>query len=132
MGARFGLGLGLLVVVVTVLVGGVLGVLAASFEGLVDQVISRTMDILLCLAKYFIGNCCDGHFRTELSQYRDIHCHCGDLLANVVRLVRSGVLIEKKKNLYDGKSCGASWFRICQQIYCNCMAPLIAKSHIWV
>lgn len=127
-GARFSLGLGLLVVVVTVLVGGVLGVLAASFEGLVDQVISRAMDILLALPSILLAIVVVAVLGPSLVNTVISIAIVG--LPNMVRLVRSSVLIEKRKIYVMAlKSYGASWFRIyIINILPNCMAPLIVQA----
>ncbi len=127
-GARFSLGLGFLVVIVTVIFGVLFGLIAASFEGWIDQIISRMMDILLALPSILLAIVVVAVLGPSL--INTVISIAIVSLPNMVRLVRSSVMIEKRKNYVMAlKSCGASWFRIyIINILPNCMAPLIVQA----
>ena len=127
-GAPVSLGLGFLVVVFSILFGTLLGLLAGTRGGWVDQVCTRFMDIIMALpsmlmAIVVIAILGPSFVNTIIS--------LGIVgIPSIFRIVRASSLVEIQKNyVVAAKTFGAGWFRIAfSHVLPNCLAPLIVQS----
>ncbi len=127
-GARFSLSIGFLVVLFNLTVGLFFGLIAGSFGGWVDQVIMRAMDIILALPSILMAIVVVAVLGPSL--INTVLAIGVVTLPNVVRVVRSSILVEKQKNyVVASQTFGASWWRIyVVNILPNCMAPLLVQA----
>ncbi|PIS11611.1 MAG: diguanylate cyclase [Bdellovibrio sp. CG10_big_fil_rev_8_21_14_0_10_47_8] len=127
-GSRVSLGIGFFVVAFMTFFGVIFGVIAGSFEGWVDSLIMRSMDILMALPSILLSIVVVAVLGPSL--VNTVIAVGIVSLPSVVRVVRASVLMEKKKNyVIASKSFGASWFRIyIINILPNCTAPLLIQA----
>jgi ABC-type dipeptide/oligopeptide/nickel transport system permease subunit len=127
-GARVSLGIGFFVVAFTTFFGVILGLLAGAFGSWVDQLIMRTMDILLALPSLLLAIVVVAILGPSLFNAIIAVSIVG--LPNVVRVVRASVLMEKEKNYVTAsRSFGASKFDIyVRGVLPNCMGPLFVQA----
>jgi ABC-type dipeptide/oligopeptide/nickel transport system permease subunit len=127
-GSQVSLGIGFFVVVFTMFFGIVLGLIAGSFEGFVDTVITRTMDIILALPSILLAIVVVAILGPSL--INTVIAVGVVSLPSVVRIVRASVLLEKKRTyVVAAQSFGANWFRIyVLNVLPNCMAPLLIQA----
>jgi len=129
-GARISMGIGFFVVLFSLFWGVLLGLVAGSLGGWVDQVLSRFIDILMALPSMLMAIV--------------VISILGPSLANTViavgivaippffRLVRSAVLVEMNKNYVTAcRSFGANWWRLAViNVLPNCGAPIIVQASL--
>lgn len=127
-GARFSLGIGFFVVVLTGFFGVLLGVISGAFGGWVDSLIMRFMDIIMALPSILLAIVVVAVL--GMSVTNTIIAIGIVSLPQFVRIVRASVLAEKNKNyVIATKSFGANWFRVhVLHILPNCMAPLLVQA----
>jgi len=127
-GSQVSLGIGFFVVIFTVSIGLILGLLAGSLGGWVDAVIMRMMDVLMALPSILLAVVVVAILGPSL--INTVIAVGIVYLPNVVRIIRSSVLVEKKKNyVIASRSFGASWFRVYViNVLPNCMAPLLIQA----
>lgn len=126
-GARISLGVGLAVVLLSLLAGVVLGLLAGFYGGKTDQVISRSIDILMALPSILLAIVVVAILGPGLSN--TVVAVAVVAVPAVARLVRASVMAEKNKQyVMAAKTFGASQIRLMfGEILPNCMAPLIVQ-----
>jgi dipeptide transport system permease protein len=127
-GARYSLFIGFFVVVGALVVGVILGVLAGYFQGWVDVLIMRIMDIILAfpsllLALVLVAILGPGLFNAMIAIAIVLQPH-------FARLVRAAVMAEKNREYVTAaKLSGAGHFRLMLiTILPNCLGPIIVQA----
>jgi dipeptide transport system permease protein len=131
-GARVSLSVGLSVVLISLFLGGLIGLLAGFFRGLIDQFFMRSIDLLMSmpsilLALVVVAILGPGLINAVLAV---------SLVAvpNFARLVRASVLEEMQKDyVLAARSLGLSRFRLLFfHVLPNCMGPIIVQASLGV
>ena len=127
-GARLSILIGLGVVIISVVVGTILGLLAGYFGGVVDQIIMRFVDTLMSFPSILIAILIVTLLGPGL--WNAVIAVNVTAWPAVIRLVRSVVLKEKEKAYVEAaKSFGASRFRILfVNILPQCTGPLVVQA----
>ncbi|MCB0340949.1 MAG: ABC transporter permease subunit [Pseudobdellovibrionaceae bacterium] len=127
-GARVSLGVGVLVVFLSLLLGGTLGVIAGYFGGWVDSFIMRMVDILMSIPTILLAIVVVAVLGPSLINGVIAVSIVG--LPGFIRIVRAAVLAEKAKPYVDAAvGFGASHWRVAaKNIVPNCMAPIIVQA----
>lgn len=127
-GARFSLFIGCVVVTISLTGGIIIGLTAGYFQGFVDSVIMRIMDIILSfpsllLALVLVAILGPGLTNAMIAIAIVLQPH-------FVRLTRASVMTELSKDyVVSARVIGASHFRLMfKTILPNCMPPLIVQS----
>lgn len=127
-GARISLGIGLLAVTLSCIVGIVVGALAGFYGSVTDNLLMRVMDVMLAIPSILL--------------MMAIVTALGNGMANLTiaiaissipgyaRIVRASVMTEKEKEYIEAaRSVGTSDFKIIMRhILPNCMAPIIVQA----
>ncbi len=127
-GARISIGTGFFVVFISFSIGVFLGLLAGYFEGKVDTVISRFVDILMSLPSILIAIVIAAILGPNL--VNGILAVSIVALPGFIRIVRASVMSEKEKLYIQAeKNFGAGHIRILfKNILPNCWGPIIVQS----
>ncbi|MCC7404928.1 MAG: ABC transporter permease subunit [Bdellovibrionales bacterium] len=127
-GARVSLGVGAMVVTLTLSFGALLGLLAGYFGGWIDSTILRGVDILMSLPSILLAIVVVAVLGPSLTNA--VIAVSVVALPSFIRIVRASVLAEKAKPYVDATvSFGASHTRIAiKNILPNCMAPIIVQA----
>lgn len=127
-GARVSMGVGFLVVILSMTVGSVLGLVAGFYGGWVDKFIMRATDILMALPSILLAIVVVSVLGPDL--LNAIIAVSIVAMPNFIRIMRASVMAEKVKQYVTASRCyGASDFRlIFSNILPNCMAPLIVQA----
>ena len=127
-GTRISIGLGLMVVFLSVVIGTVIGLLSGYYGGRLDRIIVSAVDIMMSfpsilLAIVIVAILGPGLFNTVIAV---------NIMAwpGVIRIVRGETLREKSKDYVEAiKSFGASPFRmVFKHILPNTSGPLIVQA----
>ena len=127
-GTRISIGLGLMVVFLSVIIGTVIGLLSGYYGGRLDRIVVSTVDIMMSfpsilLAIVIVAILGPGLFNTVIAV---------NIMAwpGVIRVVRGETLKEKSKNYVEAiKSFGAGPFRLVfKHILPNTSGPLIVQA----
>ncbi len=126
-GARVSLGIGFLVVCLSLTTGTALGLLAGYFGGAVDSVIMRVMDMVMSLPSILLAIVVVSVLGPSLGNA--VIAVAIVQIPNFTRLVRAAARAEKvKPYVTASRTFGASAFRqMAINILPNCMAPLIVQ-----
>lgn len=129
-GTRVSLGVGFVVVTLTLILGTLLGLLAGYAGGWVDAVILRFVDILMSLPSILLAIVVVAVLGPGLSNA--VIAVSIISLPNFVRIVRAGVMAELAKPYIDASvGFGASHSRVAfQHLLPNCMAPIIVQASL--
>ena len=127
-GARLSILIGLGVVVISIIVGTILGLISGYFGGVVDQIIMRFVDTLMSFPSILIAILIVTLLGPGL--WNAVIAVNVTAWPAVIRLVRSVVLKEKEKDyVAAAKSFGASRLRILfVNILPQCTGPLIVQA----
>lgn len=127
-GARVSLGLGLLIVFVSLVIGGGLGMLAGFFGGFVDRSIMRFVDVLMSMPSLLLAMVVVAVLGPGLSNA--LWAVSIVSLPGYIRIVRASVINEKSKDYVQAsRAFGAGNIHlILKAIAPNCVAPLIVQS----
>ncbi|MGE0173709.1 MAG: ABC transporter permease subunit [Oligoflexales bacterium] len=127
-GARVSLGVGFLVVSLSLVVGTTLGLIAGFFGGFWDRAIMRCVDILMALPSILLAIVVVSVLGPSL--VNAIIAVSIVAIPNFVRVVRATVMTERVKQYVTASRCyGASSMRlIFLNILPNCMAPIIIQA----
>lgn len=129
-GSRVSLAVGAIVVLISGLLGTVLGFLAGYFGGWVDSLISRGVDVLLSLPSILIAIVVVAILGPSL--INGILAVSIVALPGFIRVSRAAVIVEKQKLFVSAAySYGAKETRIAlKHILPNCMAPLLIQASL--
>lgn len=126
-GARVSMGIGYLVVFLSLTIGTLFGLVAGYFGGIVDKVIMRGVDIVMALPSILLAIVVVSVLGPSLMNA--IIAVSVLAIPNFIRLVRASVMAEKSKTyVVASRSFGANHFRqMFTNILPNCTAPLIVQ-----
>ena len=129
-GAQVSLGVGFMVVTLTLAVGCILGILAGYFGGWWDIIISRIIDMIMSLPSILLAIVVVAVLGPNL--INAIIAVSVVALPNFVRIVRAAILAEKQKTYVDAsRGFGANHFRISvRNIFPNCLAPILVQASL--
>lgn len=127
-GTRISLTVGVSAVVFALIIGGALGILAGYYQGKLDTLIMRFVDILLSIPSILLAIAIVASLGSSL---RNLIIAIG--IANIpvfARVIRSGVISVKEKEFIEAsKALGANDLRIIfKHIIPNIMSPIIVQS----
>ncbi|NKI57972.1 ABC transporter permease subunit [Labrenzia sp. PO1] len=127
-GARYSLGIAMMVVIFAVSTGVTLGLLAGYIRGVVDVIIMRVMDIILSFPALLLALVLAVILRPGLGSA--MVAISVVLLPHFVRLARAAVLAERSRDyVVAAKLAGAGHIRLMfKTILPNCLAPLIVQA----
>ncbi|TXH68964.1 MAG: ABC transporter permease subunit [Thiothrix sp.] len=127
-GARYSMFIGFVVVSLAVIVGTLLGLLAGYYQGWVDTVIMRLMDVILAFPSLLLALGLVAVLGPGL--VNAMYAIALVMLPHFVRLTRANVLSEKNRDyVVASRIVGASnWRLMFNSILPNCMAPLIVQA----
>ena len=127
-GARLSLFVGVLSVTLSLSLGIILGLCAGFFEGAVEIVIMRLMDIMLALPSLLLAMAIVAVLGPSLQNA--IVAISVIMLPHYVRLTRASVMSEKGQDYVTAsRVCGAGTLRLMFVVLLpNCMAPLIVQA----
>ncbi len=131
-GARYSLGIGLSVMLVSVLFGVVLGLIAAFRGGIVDVILMRLMDLIMSIPDLVLAMVIVSILQPGLVP--TIIAVTVVFLPRYVRIVRAAALAELSKDYVTAaKVVGVGQLRLMfRTVLPNCMAPLIVQSTLGV
>lgn len=127
-GARISLGIGLLAVTLSCIVGIVVGALAGFYGSVTDNLLMRVMDVMLAIPSILLMMAIVtalGNGMVNLTIAIAISS-----IPGYARIVRASVMTEKEKEYIEAaRSVGTSDFKIIMRhILPNCMAPIIVQA----
>ncbi len=127
-GSRISLGIGFFTVVLSLSIGGILGLAAGYFGGSIDSLIMRINDIIMALPSVLFAIVIISVLGPSLAN--TIIAVSVAELPHFMRLMRAQVMAEKNKNyVIISRTMGASHLRqMFTTILPNCLAPIIVQS----
>lgn len=127
-GARVSIGLGFLIVFVSLLVGGFLGLVAGYFGGFIDRAVVRLVDLVMSLPSLLLAMVVVAILGPGL--LNAVWAVSIVALPGYIRIVRASVLSEKSKEYVQAsRSFGAGHLHLLfKTILPNCLAPLIVQA----
>ncbi|PAB58589.1 peptide ABC transporter permease [Anaeromicrobium sediminis] len=131
-GSRISLSVGFLAVSISLIIGGLLGAISGYYGGRIDNVIMRSMDVLLSIPSILLAISIAASLGPGL---RNLMIAVGiSSIPGYARLVRASVLtIREMEYIEAAKSVGSSDFRIIMKhILPNCLAPIIVQATLGV
>lgn len=129
-GSRISIGFGFLCVVVSVLVGGTLGLTAGYFGGWWDRFVLRCMDVLMALPSLLLAIVVVAVLGPSL--WNALWAVTLVALPGFVRITRASVLAEREKEYVQAsRAFGAgAWRQMLLVILPNCLAPMIVQASL--
>ena len=129
-GSRISLGFGLLCVLTSVLIGGLLGITAGFFGGFWDRVVLRMVDILMALPSLLLAIVVVAVLGPSL--WNALWAVTLVALPGFIRITRASVLAEREKEYVQAsRAFGAGAVRLMfLTILPNCTAPLIVQASL--
>ena len=127
-GARLSLGIGLLAVLLSLLIGLPLGLWAGFVGGKTDQLIMRLIDVLMSIPNILLAIVLVAILGPGINN--TIFAVSLVAIPSLVRVVR-GVVINEREKLYvqAAKSYGSTRLRILgRHIFPNCLAPILVQA----
>ncbi len=127
-GARYSMFIGFVVVSLAVIVGTLLGLIAGYYQGWLDTIIMRLMDVILAFPSLLLALGLVSVLGPGL--VNAMYAIALVMLPHFVRLTRANVLSEKNRDyVVASRIVGASnWRLMFNSILPNCMAPLIVQA----
>lgn len=131
-GTRYSLFMGMLSVAGAALVGGTLGAFAGFYGGRYDNIIMRTMDILMAMPAILLAIVIVAALGHGLGNV--LLAIAISFVPNFARVVRAAVMTVREQEFVEAaQAVGASDFRIIiQHILPNAMAPIIVQTTLGV
>lgn len=129
-GARISLGFGFLSVLVSVLIGGFLGVTAGFFGGMWDRFVLRIVDVLMALPSLLLAIVVVAILGPSL--WNALWAVTLVSLPGFIRISRAAVLAEREKDYVQAsRAFGAGRLRqMAVTILPNCLAPMIVQASL--
>ena len=131
-GSRISLSVGFIAVGIAVVFGGILGAVAAYFGGLCDNIIMRSMDILLAVPQILLAISISAALGTGLV---NLMIAVGiSSIPQYARIMRASVLTVKDQEYIEAThAAGATHLHtIIRHIIPNCFAPIIVQATLGV
>src|SRR5665213_3022888 len=129
-GSRISLGFGFLCVLVSVLIGGLLGITAGFFGGYWDRFVLRVVDVLMAMPSLLLAIVVVAVLGPSL--WNALWAVTVVALPGFIRISRASVLAEREKEYVQAsRAFGAGSFRqMFVVILPNCMAPMIVQASL--
>lgn len=129
-GARTSLMIGFVSCLFSLLIGGILGAIAGYLGGIVDEVIMRFMDIMMCLPEMLLAIAIVAALGTSVVNM--ILAIGISRIPRFARIVRSAVLTVRDTEYVEAaRAIGASNATIVtRHVLLNCLAPIIVQATI--
>lgn len=129
-GSRISLGFGFLCVIVSVLIGGSLGLTAGFFGGMWDRFVLRVVDVLMALPSLLLAIVVVAVLGPSL--WNALWAVTLVALPGFIRVSRAAVLAEREKEYVQAsRAFGAGRMRqMLVTILPNCMAPMIVQASL--
>lgn len=126
-GARTSLWIGFLATAFSLLIGGALGAIAGYFGGLLDELIMRTMDVMLCLPDILLAIAIVAAWGSNI--FNMVLAIGVSRIPRFARIVRSSVLtVRGMEYIEAARAIGArSSTIIVRHVLLNCMGPIIVQ-----
>ncbi|MCR5089734.1 MAG: ABC transporter permease [Oscillospiraceae bacterium] len=128
MGGRLSLVIGFIAVAIAIVFGGLLGAIAGYFQGAVDNVIMRFVDILMSIPQLLLAIAITATLGSSLL---NLMIAVGiAAVPGYARIVRASVLSVRDQEFVEAaRAVGTSDFKIIMKhILPNCLAPIIVKA----
>jgi len=127
-GARVSLIVGLSVVLISASIGFLLGAIAGTFGGIVDQLVMRLVDLLMAFPGILLAIALSAILGPGLGNVIFALSLLG--WVGYARLTRAGVLVEREKAYFESaKALGAGSFRIIfKHLAPNLIAPVLVQA----
>jgi ABC-type dipeptide/oligopeptide/nickel transport system permease subunit len=122
--------IGFSVVLFSISIGTLLALIAGTKGGLVDQVLSRIIDVMMAIPSLLLSIVVVAILGPSL---RNTIIAVGlTAIPSIFRIVRAQVIVEMKKNyVIAAQTFGASWTRIAfGHVLVNCMAPILVQASL--
>lgn len=131
-GTRVSLLIGLISVAAAMLIGGVLGAVAGYYGGVIDSVIMRTLDSIMCIPPVLLALAIVASLGPGMRNL--LIAITVSTVPGFTRIVRSAVLqVVGEEFIEAARACGASDATIiCRHIIPNCMGPIIVSATMQV
>lgn len=131
-GARVSLWVGLVSVGISVSIGLILGLIAGYFRGIIDEIIMRFVDVMLCFPSFFLILAVVAFLEPSIFNIMVIIGLTSWM--GVARLVRAETLTLRERDFVSAaRISGASAFRILKKhILPNAMAPVLVAATLGV
>jgi dipeptide transport system permease protein len=131
-GARYSLGIGLTVMMVSMVIGSILGLMAAYFGGWFDFALMRVMDLIMSIPDLVLSMVIVAILEPGLGP--TVVAITIVFLPRYVRIVRAAALAELSKDyVMAAKVVGVKPIRLLfRTVLPNCMAPLIVQATLGV
>lgn len=129
-GTPVSLFIGLSVVIFAVSIGTLLALVAGTKGGMVDQILSRLIDIMMSIPSLLLSIVVVAILGPSLQN--TIIAVGLTSIPTIFRIVRSQVIVEMKKNyVIAAKTFGAGWMRVAfGHVLINCMAPILVQASL--
>ena len=126
-GGRTSLWIGFVATLFSLAIGGILGSVSGYFGGWLDEVIMRTMDVMLCLPEMLLAIAIVAAWGSSVPNM--ILAIGISRIPRFARIVRSSVLTVRGSDYVEAaKAIGATnGFIICRHIIMNCIGPIIVQ-----
>lgn len=126
-GARTSLWIGFVATAFSLLLGGILGAIAGYFGGLLDEVIMRTMDVMLCLPEMLLAIAIVAAWGSNM--FNMILAIGISRIPRFARIVRSSVLTVRGMEYVEAaRAIGArNGTIIARHVLLNCLGPIIVQ-----
>jgi peptide/nickel transport system permease protein len=131
-GSRISLEVGFIAVGISLIVGGFIGAIAGFYGGRLENILMRSMDVLLAIPEILLAIAIVAALGPSIS---NLMIAVGiSSIPGYARLVRASVLtIREQEFIEAAKAAGSSNIRIIfKHILPNCMAPIIVQATIGV
>ncbi len=128
LGARLSLVIGFIAVAIAIVFGGMLGAIAGYFQGAVDNIIMRFVDILMSIPQLLLAIAITATLGSSLL---NLMIAVGiAAVPGYSRIVRASVLSVRDQEFVEAaRAVGTSDFKIIMKhILPNCLAPIIVKA----
>ena len=129
-GARTSLMIGFVSCLFSLLIGGILGAIAGYVGGIIDEVIMRFMDIMMCLPEMLLAIAIVAALGTSVANM--ILAIGISRIPRFARIVRSAVLTVRDTEYVEAaRAIGASnSVIVTRHVLVNCLAPIIVQATI--
>lgn len=131
-GSRMSLLIGISSILVALLIGGVIGALAAFYGGRVDDILMRIMDIFLAIPSMLLALAIAASFGSGLVNM--LLAISISYVPRFARIIRSSILTVKENEFIEAATCiGASNGRlILHHMIPNALAPIIVQATLGI
>lgn len=127
-GSRTSLAMGVVTTAISLFIGGLLGIIAGYFGGWIDSIITRIMDMLMCIPSILLSLCIITVLGT--STFNLLLAITISSVPGFTRILRATVITMTSQEYIDAaKTAGSSHFKImCSHILPNAVGMIIVQA----